>query len=240
MQQLLPGLVPVMAQSSDRVPSQKQNQNPTLERTVICSFFQQGKCMRGSACKFAHSKDEVREKPDLLRTSLCNTFMKKGFCKNGKQCKYAHGEAELRLPTKATQGKATTSASAAAAASKRTAQAAQPVVQAQCRQGQPASTQPVEARCKRGLAWDPLGLSETDDSGLAVMFHLMQSIVPGRVKDKDNSEADKRGQPNSKKLQNKALKTQNTSIPLYVKNTFLEFDQFPEMDSEWVRFTSAP
>ena len=66
-----------------------------LEHTSMCSFYAVGKCLRGENCKFAHSLSQIRQKPDLTRTSLCHDWMRKRSCKNGDKCRYAHGEKEL-------------------------------------------------------------------------------------------------------------------------------------------------
>lgn len=35
-------------------------------------------CFKGDKCPFAHSEDELREKPNLMRTKLCETFLESG------------------------------------------------------------------------------------------------------------------------------------------------------------------
>ena len=90
----------VVAKKAVEVPSQCDTSH--LEYTAMCSFYAIGKCLRGENCKFAHSALQIRQKPDLTRTSLCHDFMRKRSCKNGDNCRYAHGEKELQLrPQKA-------------------------------------------------------------------------------------------------------------------------------------------
>ncbi|CAJ1370989.1 unnamed protein product [Effrenium voratum] len=72
----------------------------SLEYTSMCSFFAEGKCLRGEKCKFAHSTSQMRQRPNLTHTSLCHEFMRKRSCKNGDRCKYAHGDKELRSERK--------------------------------------------------------------------------------------------------------------------------------------------
>lgn len=37
----------------------------------MCQLFLQGKCMKASCCNFAHSPDELKEKPNFHKTKLC-------------------------------------------------------------------------------------------------------------------------------------------------------------------------
>jgi len=53
------------------------------------------KCGKGEQCAFAHSLSEIREKPDLVKTSMCRTFLQTGNCADPR-CSYAHSEQELR------------------------------------------------------------------------------------------------------------------------------------------------
>ena len=83
-------------------PQQIDETNPILVinathnfyRTKICPYFLQGNCAKGDKCSFAHTKDELRETPNLCKTKLCRAFMR-GKCKNAN-CLFAHGEIELK------------------------------------------------------------------------------------------------------------------------------------------------
>lgn len=66
-----------------------------LYKATLCSFFQQGKCLRGPHCSFAHCKDELRDRPNLRKTRLCESFSR-GRCAEGDKCAFAHGRCELR------------------------------------------------------------------------------------------------------------------------------------------------
>jgi len=66
-----------------------------LTKTVMCRFFLQGTCGKGSRCAYAHSADEIRDKPDLTFTSMCRTFLQIGSCPD-PHCTFAHSEAQLR------------------------------------------------------------------------------------------------------------------------------------------------
>ena len=66
-----------------------------LRKTQLCSAFQEtGECAYGAKCHFAHSQDELQDKPDLTATSLCKYFAKKGTCSAGSECKFAHQTVE--------------------------------------------------------------------------------------------------------------------------------------------------
>ena len=61
----------------------------------MCSFYLQGRCVRGSSCNFAHKQEEIKARPDFYRTSLCKSFQRDGRC-DDPECKYAHDRKELR------------------------------------------------------------------------------------------------------------------------------------------------
>lgn len=67
-----------------------------LCKTKMCSFYRQGACSKGLACRFAHSPSELQQQPNLQNTQLCFAFKRNGVCLDGNSCKYAHGEQELR------------------------------------------------------------------------------------------------------------------------------------------------
>lgn len=67
-----------------------------LRKTALCKFHMAGRCRMGTKCDFAHNASEIREGPNLNKTSLCATFMKGQTCKNSAQCPFAHGKRELR------------------------------------------------------------------------------------------------------------------------------------------------
>lgn len=56
-----------------------------------CPHIKKNKCKAMSKCKFAHSEEELRPKPDFTRTSMCPNVN----CKK-KHCRYAHSSSELR------------------------------------------------------------------------------------------------------------------------------------------------
>ena len=52
--------------------------------------------MKGMNCNYAHSENELREKPNLSKTKLCEEYATTGTCTKGEICLFAHGELELR------------------------------------------------------------------------------------------------------------------------------------------------
>jgi hypothetical protein len=65
-----------------------------FRKTRICGFFLQGKCIRDSTCRFAHSPDELQVAPDLTKTKLCFNYFRHRC--TDPDCKFAHGYHELR------------------------------------------------------------------------------------------------------------------------------------------------
>jgi len=77
----------------------KQSSNKVYHdffKTKMCSLYSLSICKKGKECPFAHSPDELREKPNLYKTKLCETFLQTGNCKHGEKCNFSHGESELR------------------------------------------------------------------------------------------------------------------------------------------------
>mmetsp|Transcript_116944 Transcript_116944/g.364072 ORF Transcript_116944/g.364072 Transcript_116944/m.364072 type:complete len:543 (+) Transcript_116944:160-1788(+) len=64
-------------------------------KTKICSFWQKGLCMRGTACKYAHGDHELNQMPDLTKTALCHQMLAYGKC-NDRNCRFAHSSEDLR------------------------------------------------------------------------------------------------------------------------------------------------
>ena len=74
-----------------------------LLKTKMCSLFLNGKCHYGSGrCFYAHDSSELRQKPELTKTSYCVAF-KTGSCQRGEQCNYAHDIDELTISSKNVQ-----------------------------------------------------------------------------------------------------------------------------------------
>merc|ERR1719161_1404479 len=62
-----------------------------FSKTEMCKFNLLGICNKGSACAFAHSDVELKNRPDLSRTRLCRVFLQTGQC-NDKNCTFAHSK----------------------------------------------------------------------------------------------------------------------------------------------------
>mmetsp|Transcript_2722 Transcript_2722/g.4597 ORF Transcript_2722/g.4597 Transcript_2722/m.4597 type:complete len:249 (-) Transcript_2722:61-807(-) len=65
-------------------------------RTQFCTFYQQGRCLRGDKCTFAHTIEQVRDMPDLRKTTLCQAWMWRSCPLPKDMCAFAHGRADLR------------------------------------------------------------------------------------------------------------------------------------------------
>jgi len=55
-----------------------------LYKTKLCPNYlevsfhliQNGQCSKGDKCQFAHGKNELREKPNLKKTKICENYVK--------------------------------------------------------------------------------------------------------------------------------------------------------------------
>eukprot|EP00435_Cladocopium_sp_Y103_P065182 s860_g27.t1 len=159
----------VVAKKPVEVPSQCDTSH--LEYTAMCSFYAIGKCLRGENCKFAHSALQIRQKPDLTRTSLCHDFMRKRSCKNGDKCRYAHGEKELQLRP----GRASTSSPASPASPSQISDPADP---------DPLTWDPI------GLSMEAIGSPSTSATSATCMFPLMQKLMMKRQQKRQASQGE--------------------------------------------------
>eukprot|EP00928_Gymnodinium_smaydae_P021092 TRINITY_DN18203_c0_g2_i1.p1 TRINITY_DN18203_c0_g2~~TRINITY_DN18203_c0_g2_i1.p1 ORF type:complete len:285 (-),score=39.61 TRINITY_DN18203_c0_g2_i1:226-1080(-) len=73
-----------------------QKNDVRFRKTVMCSFYNMGRCMRGENCSFAHGDQDLRQKPELRNTRLCSRFFSTGNCRDGAMCPFAHSKDELR------------------------------------------------------------------------------------------------------------------------------------------------
>lgn len=63
-------------------------------KTSLCTFWLENKCMR-RVCRFAHGEGELRNAPDLTKTSMCRSVLRGGRCTQ-PNCRYAHALDEVR------------------------------------------------------------------------------------------------------------------------------------------------
>lgn len=68
----------------------------TIQKTRLCVHLTRGRQCHKQNCMFAHSTNELRQRPNLFRTKLCRVFNETGLCENGDECRFAHGLQELR------------------------------------------------------------------------------------------------------------------------------------------------
>ncbi|CEM29796.1 unnamed protein product, partial [Vitrella brassicaformis CCMP3155] len=68
--------------------------NLFLRKTTMCRHWLKGMCALGSNCEFAHSKEELRKKPDWFKTKRCKYF-RRGQCRD-PNCGFAHYYDERR------------------------------------------------------------------------------------------------------------------------------------------------
>lgn len=88
---------------------EKSSSTPSAlyQKTQMCKFHRTGRCTRGAGCFFAHSKEELKELPDLTCTRICPTVQAGRECLNAT-CSYAHRRQELRAPVIPSQSKTST------------------------------------------------------------------------------------------------------------------------------------
>eukprot|EP00930_Biecheleria_cincta_P066098 TRINITY_DN5208_c0_g1_i1.p1 TRINITY_DN5208_c0_g1~~TRINITY_DN5208_c0_g1_i1.p1 ORF type:complete len:256 (+),score=50.98 TRINITY_DN5208_c0_g1_i1:90-857(+) len=233
-------LVSDVSKQQPRALDQKPPNKDTagFENTVMCVFFAKGLCNRGPECTFAHDVSQVREKPDLSRTSLCRQFMKKGLCKNADTCKYAHGKQQLRSKELSRTSRST---------------------KVNCEQPQQEVPAPQSTVCH--YAWDPLGLKQrperlSDSVELPSLIWLMKALVV-RGSSHEAASNSKSGFAKKNELDRTGLKLpelldrrhsydsqqgvgDDSAAPMCVKNTFLEFEiESPRADM-FIRACSGP
>lgn len=66
-----------------------------FRKTSFCKSYPYGMCWRGDNCNFAHTKDEIVEKPNFSKTILCKSVKFGSTCFKGNSCTFAHSIAEL-------------------------------------------------------------------------------------------------------------------------------------------------
>lgn len=76
-------------------PSLSGNKKTQYKKTKLCPWHRDGKCFMGAACNYAHSREELRPKPDLSKTKLCPELAKGRQCTH-EGCRFAHDFVELR------------------------------------------------------------------------------------------------------------------------------------------------
>lgn len=64
-------------------------------KTKLCPWHREGKCFMGASCNYAHTREELRPKPDLSKTKLCPEVVKGRRC-DRTGCRFAHDFVELR------------------------------------------------------------------------------------------------------------------------------------------------
>lgn len=64
-------------------------------KTKLCSFWEEGRCLRSNDCKYAHGEHQLSRTPDLSKTALCRELLRNGEC-SVPDCPFAHSHEELR------------------------------------------------------------------------------------------------------------------------------------------------
>lgn len=79
----------------------KVNKEVTLYKTERCRFVEEGRICPHPNCMFAHSEEELRERPrhPKYKCQKCRNYWVKGVCYYGHRCDYLHRD--LKNCTKA-------------------------------------------------------------------------------------------------------------------------------------------
>mmetsp|Transcript_111136 Transcript_111136/g.314474 ORF Transcript_111136/g.314474 Transcript_111136/m.314474 type:complete len:147 (+) Transcript_111136:2-442(+) len=85
---------PASTQANAEVPPRQRQQ--LFMKTQPCRFFAKGWCRSGIDCTFAHNLEEMRECPDLTKTSICHRWARHQCPRSARECRYAHGAGDLR------------------------------------------------------------------------------------------------------------------------------------------------
>jgi len=82
---------------SQRQLSRGSSLQATFWKTELCRYYspEHGHCDKGESCPFAHGPEELRTRPDLTKTALCQLW-RRGKCDKGRACPFAHGFRDLR------------------------------------------------------------------------------------------------------------------------------------------------
>ncbi|CDR97224.1 Zinc finger C-x8-C-x5-C-x3-H type domain containing protein, putative [Babesia bigemina] len=70
-----------------------------FHKTKLCPHMNKPEgCLRSmrSHCPYAHSADELKEPPNLIKTAMCKLHLKGNCDKTSEECPYAHSFDELR------------------------------------------------------------------------------------------------------------------------------------------------
>lgn len=82
--------------AGDMTAGALQQRQRIFMKTQACRFFAKGWCRSGTNCAFAHSAEEMRDCPDLTKTSICHRWARHQCPRTAKECRYAHGAWDLR------------------------------------------------------------------------------------------------------------------------------------------------
>lgn len=65
-------------------------------KTRLCRYVLMG-CWKGEHCTYAHDEKELRNPPNLTKTSLCTLWMEKRCPRSAADCQFAHGRRDQRV-----------------------------------------------------------------------------------------------------------------------------------------------
>lgn len=77
-------------------PDGEGRRRKMFSKTRLCKFNQAGRCRKGMSCQFAHGDMEMRNTPDLTKTSICAGWARRVCPLAARECRFAHGFEDLR------------------------------------------------------------------------------------------------------------------------------------------------
>lgn len=90
--------------AEDPVDIEEEKKKDPKYKTELCkSFMEQGYCVYGNICRFAHGQKELVAKTggSNYKKKPCKSFIEQGFCPYGSRCNFKHEErtlSEINLP----------------------------------------------------------------------------------------------------------------------------------------------
>ena len=82
----------------DPVDFEEEKRKDPKYKTELCkSFLENGFCVYGNKCRFAHGKNELMTKSSgtNYKKKPCKSFIETGFCPYGSRCNFKHDERSL-------------------------------------------------------------------------------------------------------------------------------------------------
>merc|ERR1712166_1069227 len=79
---------------------QAQSPQPGTKSSLLCKFFELGRCAKGNECHFAHGRHQLdlsttQFDPTRIKTKMCKFAASGQFCARAESCPFAHSPEEI-------------------------------------------------------------------------------------------------------------------------------------------------